>query len=61
MFRILERMFRICFYVTIEYNNPRIMPETLKQTPCTKKILTLLMYDLIIKILLFFYDKKAKT
>ena len=38
MFRILERMFRICFYVTTEYNNPRIMPETLKQTPCTKKI-----------------------
>ena len=36
----LERMFwtRICLYITTEYNNPRIIPDIFKQTPCNKKI-----------------------
>ena len=35
-----ERLFRtrICFYVTTEYNNLRIIPDIFKQTPCNKKI-----------------------
>ena len=29
---------RICFCITTEYNNPRIIPDILKQTPPNKKI-----------------------
>ena len=29
---------RICFYITTEYNNPRIIPDIFKQTPRNKKI-----------------------
>ena len=53
---------RICFYVTTDYNNPKIMPDIFKEISCNKKYVTLLMRDLIIKTLsLIFYDNKAKS
>ena len=53
---------RICFYVTTDYNNPKIMPDIFKEIACNKKYVALLMCDLIIKTLsLIFYDKKAKS
>ena len=62
---VCERVFRtrICFYVTTEYNNARIMPGIFKETLCNKKIcntsnIWLNHEDFVIS---FFYDKKAKS
>ena len=52
---------RICFYITTEYNNPRIIPDIVKQTPRNRKICnTSNVWFNHEDIVIIFYDKKVK-